>query len=205
MCACVAVRPSDRLSAQASHCGDINGNMYYAPNTEFTDIKQGATRHKSHSTARYFTTQDLNAVCAASRLHTSSSLDPFVFSNILKAREERGEFTCAEDYTPELEYGHDNMLLIPESRASNSVSESGRDLTEDECKPHEQIEDRLFDVLTHTDVLQVFCAPLPRTPAHTPTVFCSHAHTHTLTVWASRASTRAAPRARFASTSSSSA
>jgi len=156
-----------RPPAQASHCGDINGNMYYVPNTEFTDIKQGATRHRSHSTARYFTTQDLNAVCAASRLHTSSDLDPFVFANIIKAREERGEFTCADDYAPELEYGHDNMLLIPESRASNCVSESGRDLTEDECKPHEQIEDRLFDVLTHTDVLQVFALPCTLAPRNT--------------------------------------
>ena len=146
-----------RLSAcpQASHCGDINGAMYYAPNTEFTDIKQGATRHKSHSTARYYTTQDLNAVGAVSRLVTSEDLDPFVFANIIKTREERGEFSCSDTFTPELEYGHDNPLLIPESRASNCLAEAGRDLTEEECKPREQIVDRLFDVLTHTDILQV--------------------------------------------------
>lgn len=147
--------------------------MYYAPNTVFTDIKPGATRHKSHSTARFLTTQDLNAVSSASRLHTSSDLDATVFSNIMKVREERGEFTCNEEYMPNLEYGHDNPLLIPESRASNCVSEAGRELTEDECKPHEQIEDRLFDVLTHTDVLQVLCPAM-----HSHYAPLSHTHTH---------------------------
>lgn len=173
--------------------------MYYAPNTVFTDIKPGATRHKSHSTARFLTTQDLNAVSSASRLHTSSDLDATVFSNIMKVREERGEFTCNEEYMPNLEYGHDNPLLIPESRASNCVSEAGRELTEDECKPHEQIEDRLFDVLTHTDVLQVLC---PAMHSHYAPTLPSRTPTHTLTVLVNRASTRAAPQKKFVLTSS---
>ena len=65
-----------------------------------------------------------------------------------------GEFEFSAQNMPLLDHGHDNPLLIPHSRASNSLNEKGRELTEEECLPHEQIDDRLFDVLVHTDVVQ---------------------------------------------------
>ena len=75
---------------QASHGSDINGNMYYMPNTHFTDIKQSASRHKSHSTVRYYTSQDLNAVRACSLLTTSNDLCVDTFGRIMDARSKRG-------------------------------------------------------------------------------------------------------------------
>ena len=92
---------------------------------------------------------------AASNLHTSDDMDDVVFQNIIRARSARGELGAVdEDGDAVLEHGHDDTKLIPESRATNCVDEAGRELTEDEAKPHEQIEDRLFDVLMHTDVVQ---------------------------------------------------
>jgi len=133
---------------QASHSGDISGAIYYAPNTEFTDIKQGTTRYRSHSTARYFTTNDLNAVHSSSRLHTSADMHPVVFQNIYKTRRDRGDLgKLDEEGYPSVEYGYDNPRLIPENRASNCLSQAGRDLTEDEAKPQEQIEDRCYSLL----------------------------------------------------------
>ena len=124
------------------------------PNTAFTDIKANPSRHKCHSTARFYTSQDLNAVAACSPLYTSDDLCPQTFGAIIEARAARGEFELAAPFTPALEHGHDNPLLVPSSRASNSLYDAGRELSEEEQGPQEQIEDRLFDVLVHTDVLQ---------------------------------------------------
>lgn len=139
---------------QASIGADINGALHYMPSTHFTEMKAGIGRHKSHATARYFTSQDLNAVQAYSSLKTSDDLCEVTLAGILEARAERGEFELDESGVPELEHGADNPLVVPNSRACNDLEEAGKELSATEDKAQEQVQERLFDVFVHTDVLQ---------------------------------------------------
>jgi len=138
--------------AQASHGCDISGTMWYAPNTPFTDIKAALARNKSHSTARYFTSQDLSAVHEKSNIRTSDDLCPHTFSKIIEERSRRGEFGLT-DGMPDLQHGMDNELLIPNARWVNSLDAMNEALTYEEDKPHEQMEDNLFRLFIHTDIL----------------------------------------------------
>ena len=138
--------------AQASHGCDINGTMWYAPNTYFTDVKAGLSRHKCHSTARYYTSQDLNAVQDKSLMRTSNDLCPQTFAKIVSERSGRGEFELV-DSVPDLEYTYDNELLIPQARAVNRLEMMNEALTYEEDLPHEHVEDSLYRIFIHTDIV----------------------------------------------------
>jgi len=142
--------------AQGSHGQDLGGTLWYAPNTNFTDVKPSVSRNKTHATARFFTTQDLNAVQEKATNRVSDDLCPHTLGKIVTERARRGNFEVRGpdgEWTLNLEHGLDNELFVPSCRALNSLEHMGQELTESEDKPQEQIEDRLYNVFVHTDVV----------------------------------------------------
>jgi len=142
---------------QASHGSDMPGAMWYSPNTHFTDMKACATRNKCHSSVRYFTTQDLNALQDTSCIRVSDDLCPYTLALVVSERARRGDFnmnTDEEGGGPDTQYGLDDEHIVPRCRATNNLDDMGRDLSEAEDRPHEQMQERLFDVFVHTDVVQ---------------------------------------------------
>ena len=141
---------------QGSHGQDMGGTLWYAPNTDFTDVKPSVSRNKTHATARFFTTQDLNAVQDKATNRVSDDLCPHTLGKIVTERARRGNFEVRGadgEWALNLEHGLDNELIVPSCRALNCLDNMGQDLTEAEDKPQEQIEERLYNVFVHTDVV----------------------------------------------------
>ena len=75
---------------------------------------------------------------------------------IVSERVRRGNFVVRGedgDWALHLKHGLDNELIVPRCRVLNSLEEMGQELTETEDHPKEQVEERLYNVFVHTDVV----------------------------------------------------
>ena len=136
----------------------LSSDMLIIPSvaTNYTDVHlyNSGWRNKKQHGARFMTKQNSDAVQKGLPFRMSQDVDIFLLKRVAAYRAKQHGFTCNADGEPELEYGYDNPVIIPMTRALNEPSMENEPVSESDRQEQTKICTGLFRMFLYMDLVK---------------------------------------------------